>query len=124
MPPQQTGGIPAAHMRAFIPPSRMEFHVQRQWACALFVLLQAWKVTDLFQVYHASYPEQYSGILAKWWFIDFLYLVALYIAKIPWLQFTAVKTVLLTLLMFWIDWTIFAMPAVSSFYLFFGYVFL
>lgn len=113
-PPQQQrqgGGIPVAHARALIPASRMEFHIQRQWAAALFVLLQAWKVTDLFLVYNASYPEQYSGILAKWWFIDFIYFSALYIAKIPWLQFTLIKTLLLTFGMLWLDWTIFAMPA-------------
>lgn len=110
MPPQQPGGIPIAHMRALIPASRMEFHVQRQWAFALFVLLQAWKVTDLFLVYNAAYPEQYNGILGKWWLIDFSYFIALYIVKIPWLQFTLVKTLLLSFGMLWLDWTIFAMP--------------
>lgn len=113
MPPQQTGGIPASHRRALIPSSRVEFHLQRRYAAAFFAGLQAWKVSDLLYVYTAAYPEQQSGVLAKWLLIDTCYLIALFIAQIPWLQFTLVKTIFLSILLAFSNITLFAAPAVS-----------
>lgn len=116
MPPQQTGGIPAAHMRALIPPSRMEFHVQRRWAISIFVFLQAWKLSDLLLVYSASYPEQYHGILFKWLLLESCYFGALHVAKIPWLQFPVWKTVSLILFFSLLNSSVFAGTTVSNFY--------
>ncbi|KAG0797154.1 hypothetical protein G6F22_004612 [Rhizopus arrhizus] len=113
MPPTQGRPIPQAHKRALIPSSTIDFPVQRRWAASIFVALQAWKTADLFSVYRASYPEQYNGILLKWWLIDAFYFLALYIAKIPWLQFTAPKTLLLTFILFWIDLALFSVPSVG-----------
>lgn len=119
MPPQQTGGsVPVAHLRALIPASVMEFHIQRRWAISIFILLQAWKVADLLSTYSAAYPEQHNGLLSKWFLIDALYLIALHIAKIPWLQFSKPKTLCLILLTTLIDLTIFSRHAVSILYLF------
>lgn len=120
MPPQQTGGsVPAAHLRALIPSSVMEFHYQRQCAIAILVALQAWKLKDFFDVYYTAYPELYSGIISKWWFIDAFYLIALYIAKIPWLQFTTMKTICLMFIAFAFDLSVFSFPTVSAFLFFF-----
>ncbi|KAI7879844.1 uncharacterized protein EV154DRAFT_450858 [Mucor mucedo] len=92
MPTEQSNGIPAAHRRALIPPSQMEFHNQRLYAISIFVLLQAWKLADLLLVHSATYPEQHQGTLLKWCLIDATYFVALHVAKIPWLQFPFWKT--------------------------------
>lgn len=120
MPPQQTGGsVPAAHMRALIPSSVMEFHLQRQYATAIFVALQAWKIKDLFAVYFTAYPELYNGIISKWWFIDAFFLIALYIAKIPWLQFTIMKTICLMFIACAFDLSVFSVSTVSTFYFYF-----
>ncbi|GAA5817575.1 hypothetical protein MFLAVUS_011123 [Mucor flavus] len=114
MPPQQTGGsVPAAHMRALIPSSVMEFHLQRQYATAIFVALQAWKIKDLFAVYFTAYPELYNGIISKWWFIDAFFLIALYIAKIPWLQFTIMKTICLMFIACAFDLSVFSVSTVG-----------
>ncbi|CEI90593.1 hypothetical protein RMCBS344292_04914 [Rhizopus microsporus] len=114
MPSQQQGRpVPLAHTRAFIPSSTIDFPVQRRWAVSIFVLLQAWKATDLFTVYQAAYPEQYNGIFFKWFLIDAIYMLALYIAKIPWLQFSALKTIFLTMLLFWINLILFSVPSVG-----------
>ncbi|CAO3661533.1 unnamed protein product [Rhizopus microsporus] len=114
MPSQQQGRpVPLAHTRAFTPSSTIHFPVQRRWAVSIFVLLQAWKTTDLFTVYQATYPEQYSGIFFKWFLINAMYMLALYIAKIPWLQFSALKTIFLTVLLFWIDLILFSVPSVG-----------
>lgn len=109
----QGAPVPYAHQIALIPSSRMEFPIQRRWAAAIFVLLQTLKISDLWKVYTAAYPEQYNGILMKWFLIDAAYLIALYIAKIPWLQFSLLKTILLSFFMFWVDFMLFAMPIVS-----------
>jgi nucleoporin POM152 len=114
MPPQQTGGIPAAHRRARIPSSRMEFHVQRRWAAAIFAALQAYKMTDLVLVYAAVYPEQHGGLLLKWLFYDTAYLIALFFVQIPWLQFTLVKTLFLITFMVIFNVVLFTVPTVSS----------
>lgn len=113
MPPQQPQSGHEAHRRALIPSSRMEFPVQRRWAFSIFVFLQAWKVADLFVIFTASYPEQYNNYLLKWWLIDTLYLIALHVAKIPWLQFTVLKTTVLILLMMFANFIVFALPIVN-----------
>lgn len=118
MPPVnqvQARPVPYAHQIALIPNTRMEFPTQRRWAVAIFVVLQSCKIVDLFKVYTAAYPDQYNGILMKWFLIDAAYLVSLYIAKIPWLQFSLLKTILLTILVFWVDFMLFAMPIVSCY---------
>ncbi|KAI7906649.1 uncharacterized protein BX663DRAFT_483356 [Cokeromyces recurvatus] len=110
-PRQQPGGpVSEAHRLALIPSSRMEFPTQRRWAVSIFVLLQSWKITDLWLAYTAAYPEQYSGILMKWWLIDTIYLLCLHVAKIPWLQFSVIKTLLLTLFMLWLNFVLFVAP--------------
>lgn len=89
--------MPEAHRIALIPSSTMEFPVQRLWALSIFAGLQAWKVADLLLTYTASNVEQHSNVVFKWACIDTLYLFALYIARIPWLQFSIAKTVMLWL---------------------------
>lgn len=110
---QQSGHVSEAHKKALIPSSRMEFPVQRRWACSIFVFLQAWKLADLFVIFAATYPEQYNNYLLKWWLIDTLYLVILHVAKIPWLQFTVLKTTALILFMMFFNFIVFALPIVS-----------
>ncbi|KAI9267839.1 hypothetical protein BY458DRAFT_556205 [Sporodiniella umbellata] len=119
MPPQQGQPIPQAHQRALIPSSTIDFPVQRRWAASIFVALQAWKATDLVLVYQATYPEQYNGILLKWWLIDALYFFALYVAKIPWLQFSALKTLILATMLLWLDLAAFSAPTIGFTGLFF-----
>jgi nucleoporin POM152 len=114
MPPQPQSGH-EAQRRALIPSSRMEFPIQRRWAFSIFVLLQAWKAADLLVIFTATYPEQYNSYLAKWWFIDSIYLVALHVAKIPWLQFTVLKTTFLIFLLMFVNFIVFALPIVRSF---------
>lgn len=116
MPPVvQAQGVPVpyAHQRALIPATRMEFPTQRLWAFSIFVLLQALKAADFWRAYMAAYPDQHSGLLIKWWFIDFIYLLALYFAQIPWLQFSLLKTLLLSAFLCWIDFLVFTAPIVS-----------
>ncbi|CAO0793001.1 unnamed protein product [Mucor circinelloides] len=113
MPPVvQAQGVPVpyAHQRALIPATRMEFPTQRLWAFSIFVLLQALKAADFWRAYMAAYPDQHSGLLIKWWFIDFIYLLALYFAQIPWLQFSLLKTLLLSAFLCWIDFLVFTAP--------------
>jgi nucleoporin POM152 len=113
MPQQRGGPVPEAHRIALIPSSTMEFHVQRQWAAGIFVGLQAWKLADLLLVYTANDPEQYSGMLLKWGISDTLYLLALYIARIPWLQFSLLKTIMLAIAFIVFNNVAFVDPTVS-----------
>lgn len=114
IPPQQTVGIPATHMRPLIPASRMEFHTQRLYAVSIFVLLQAWKLADLLLVNFASNPEQHQGFLYKWVLIDTCYFVALHVAKVPWLQFSIWKTSFLIVMVSLINSLLFAGTGVSK----------
>ncbi|KAI9476070.1 MAG: hypothetical protein EXX96DRAFT_527054 [Benjaminiella poitrasii] len=119
---QRGGPVPVTHQLALIPSSRMEFPTQRRWAASIFVLLQSWKIADLWLVYTAAYPEQYSGMLAKWWLIDTIYLLCLHIAKIPWLQFSIIKTTLLTFFMLWLNFAIFVTPTIGFSGIFFKHL--
>ncbi|CEP16331.1 hypothetical protein [Parasitella parasitica] len=111
MPPlAQRPPVPYAHQIALIPNTTIEFPTQRLWAASIFTLLQSIKIIDIFRVYTAAYLDQYNGILIKWFFIDAAFLWALYMVKIPWLQFSFLKTVLLIFTMFWVDFIAFAMP--------------
>lgn len=104
-----------AHQRALIPQSRLDFPTQRLYAIAIFGALQAFKAFDTYKAYTAPYPEQYNGAFLKWWLIDFGYLVALWIVQIPWLQFSALKTIALAFLMGILDLLLFAIPLVGFF---------
>ncbi|KAF7728475.1 hypothetical protein EC973_006028 [Apophysomyces ossiformis] len=110
---QATGVLPAAHQRALIPPSTLEFPSQRLYALSIFVAAQALKLYDVYGAYWASYPEQYSGVLLKWWLIDTLYMLLLWVVKIPWLQFSGLKTMLLTLVLITFDVVLFSLPSVA-----------
>ncbi|KAI8880506.1 hypothetical protein K501DRAFT_191122 [Backusella circina FSU 941] len=101
-----------ASQRAFIPSSTLEFPIQRRWAASIFVLIQALKCVDLFALYTAEYPELYDGIVSKWLLFDALYFIILYFARIPWLQFSLFKTILLIVLMSLLDLFLFAYPTV------------
>jgi nucleoporin POM152 len=114
MPQQRGGPVPEAHRIALIPSSTMEFPVQRRWAAGIFAALQAWKAADLLLVYTASDPEQYSSMLFKWGCSDILYLLALYIARIPWLQFSFLKTIVLAFAFIIFNNVAFIDPTVSE----------
>ncbi|KAL0073492.1 hypothetical protein F4703DRAFT_1947459 [Phycomyces blakesleeanus] len=105
--------IPVAHNRALIPSNRVPFPTQRIYAVSAFVLLQTIKAYDIFITYTASYPEQYSGFMLKWWLFDVAYLIALWIVKIPWLQFSTFKTILLSLSIMALDAVIFEIPVMA-----------
>ncbi|KAI8146224.1 hypothetical protein BJV82DRAFT_600953 [Fennellomyces sp. T-0311] len=103
----------AAHQRALIPSTYIEFPTQRLYAISIFVLLQAIKLYDIYCVYSASYAEEYSGMFIKWWIFDSLYMVSLWIVQIPWLQFSFMKSLILALLLILIDLVLFAVPTAS-----------
>ncbi|KAI9013365.1 hypothetical protein CLU79DRAFT_890506 [Phycomyces nitens] len=105
--------IPVAHVRSLIPSSRVPFPTQRSYSAAIFVLLQALKAYDIYTAYTASYPEQYSGFMLKWWLFDIAYLIALWIAKIPWLQFSGIKTIVFCLGFMFLDALIFEIPVMA-----------
>jgi nucleoporin POM152 len=100
-----------AASRALIPDRFIDFPSQRLWAVAIFGLLQSLKIVDLIQLYWTSHPENYGGSLFKWWCLDLLYLFALWIVKIPWLQFSNTKTLVLVVLVLLVNPIIFAMPS-------------
>jgi nucleoporin POM152 len=102
--------------RALISPSTIEFPTQRLWACSIFVLLQSLKALDFFALYGSRFPDQYSGITFRWCVIDTIFMLVLHLVKIPWLQFRLLKTVLLTLLMCWLNMSIYSFTAVSYIY--------
>lgn len=106
--------ISAAHQRALIPSSSLEFPTQRLYAISIFVLLQALKLYDAYGAHLSSHLEQYSGILLKWWFIDSVYMFALWVLQIPWLQFSGLKSICLALLLILIDLLIFTISPVST----------
>ncbi|KAI8393455.1 uncharacterized protein BYT42DRAFT_551090 [Radiomyces spectabilis] len=111
---QAAGQAPAmlpTHQRALIPPTTLDFPTQRLYAISFFVLLQAFKLYDAINVYWTSHPEQYSGVLIKWWIIDVLYIALLWIVKIPWLQFTAFKSIFLAVLLTMLDVAFFVLPS-------------
>lgn len=117
MPPvvqAQGPPVPYAQQRALIPATRMEFPTQRLWAFSIFVLLQALKAADFWRAYMAAYPEQHGSPLGKWCLVDIIYLFALYFAQIPWLQFSLLKTVLLSISLCYIDFLAFSIPIVSG----------
>ncbi|KAI8979759.1 hypothetical protein BDF20DRAFT_835729 [Mycotypha africana] len=128
MPPPQQRGRPRlteAERKALIPSSTMEFAIQRRWAVTIFVCLQAMKIADVFRRFTAAYPEQYEGLVLKWWMLDALYFIILHIAKIPWLQFTPLKTIFLICVMLVTNFILLAVPYQGAglqalFTLFFG----
>ncbi|ORY99344.1 hypothetical protein BCR43DRAFT_489127 [Syncephalastrum racemosum] len=125
IPPQrQQSALASAQQRALIPQSTIDFPSQRYYALSLLAVLQGLKLYDLVNVYSAAYPEQYSGMLMKWWLLDALYLFGLWILQIPWLQFSGIKTILFVILTCFINLVLFALPsaAISSalFKVFFG----
>ncbi|KAI9311595.1 hypothetical protein BX666DRAFT_1996701 [Dichotomocladium elegans] len=105
--------IPLTHQRALIPASFIEFPTQRLYAISAFVLLQAFKLYDVFLVYYAHYPEEYNGILLKWWLVDAMLLLALWILQIPWLQFSFFKTGWLIAFLMGVDVLLFSLPSAT-----------
>ncbi|CAO3696453.1 unnamed protein product [Umbelopsis ramanniana] len=79
--------------------------------CSHFGLLQSLKIVDLIQLYWTSHPENYGGSLFKWWCLNLLYLFTLWIVKIPWLQFSNTKTLVLALLVLLVNPILFALPS-------------
>ncbi|KAI9250213.1 hypothetical protein BDA99DRAFT_564180 [Phascolomyces articulosus] len=108
--PNASSATLVAHQRALIPSTSIEFPTQRLYAISIFVGLQALKIFDIYSIYTAAYPEQHSGTFFKWWIIDAMYMIALWIVQIPWLQFSVFKTGGLTLILFFIDLLIFGIP--------------
>ncbi|KAI8060399.1 uncharacterized protein B0P05DRAFT_557984 [Gilbertella persicaria] len=110
MSQQRDRPVPAAHKIALIPPSVMEFPVQRRWAATIFAALLAWKATQFISLWTSSDPELYSRVLFKSFLLDTLYFSVLYIVKIPWLQFSLLKTLLLIFGMYGIGACTFSLP--------------
>jgi nucleoporin POM152 len=100
-----------AASRALIPDRFIDFPSQRLWAVAIFGLLQAMKVVDLVHLYWTWQNGNYGTLLLKWWSFDLLYLFALWIVKIPWLQFSNTKTLVLALFVLITNPIIFALPS-------------
>ncbi|OBZ91822.1 hypothetical protein A0J61_00138 [Choanephora cucurbitarum] len=109
-PPPQGRPVPAAHRRALIPSAFMEFPVQRRWAAAVFMALVGWKLTQFIALWTSSDPELYSRVLIKSFFFDAAYFFGLYIVKIPWLQFSLVKTLFLIFCTYGIEVCTFSLP--------------
>ncbi|KAI8973029.1 hypothetical protein BDB01DRAFT_749580 [Pilobolus umbonatus] len=118
MPP----GTPEAHRRAFISSTTMEFPVQRRWAASIFILLQAWKLSDLLLTYTSTDPTLSSTHMVKWWIYDTLYLIVLYIMRIPWLQFSLLKTIVLIFTLLMTNLILFVMPTFSMSSLFISHL--
>ncbi|KAI7868786.1 hypothetical protein BDF14DRAFT_1790894 [Spinellus fusiger] len=110
-PSAASSAVPIAHQRALISPLRIPFPTQRGYAIALFVVLQSIKAYDILLSHRATYDGQYSGMMLKWWVWDIAFLTALWIVKIPWLQFSGLKTIVLSLLMMVFDAVLFEIPA-------------
>ncbi|KAI8337024.1 hypothetical protein BC941DRAFT_513687 [Chlamydoabsidia padenii] len=107
---QTVGPASLAQQRALIPPSVMDFPLQRLMVTAIFGLLQMIKIFHGFQALTAAYPEQYDGICFKWWMADGLFIFVLYILRIPWLQFSSFKSIFLFTLLMTMDVLIFVGP--------------
>ncbi|KAI8098635.1 uncharacterized protein BX664DRAFT_319225 [Halteromyces radiatus] len=113
MPERQRQTVRAttlAHQRALIPSSFMDFPLQRLVATIIFGTLQTIKIFYAFRTYTATYPEQYNGILLWWWFLDATFIFVLYVFRIPWLQFSSLKSILLVIFLSTIDVLIFVGP--------------
>ncbi|KAI8066421.1 hypothetical protein BC940DRAFT_258202 [Gongronella butleri] len=104
------GRVPSAQQRALIPGTVMDFPTQRLYATLVFGSLQAYKVYDLFRASLEAVPEASSGLVVKWIALDCLYMAALYITRIPWLQFSLLKTLFLLTLLWSLDICVFVGP--------------
>lgn len=117
MPEPQRQAVRAdilAQQRALIPPSVMDFPLQRLVVTAIFGLLQTIKVFYSFRVLSATYHEQYNGICGWWWTIDALFILTLYILRIPWLQFSTLKSFFLITVLMTVDVLLFMGPQVKD----------
>ena len=70
-----------------IPLSLIDAPTQRFFAVAFYLILQMWKLIDYAYYSNISQTES-TWLLLKWTFIDGMYLTALPILRIPWLEFS------------------------------------
>ncbi|ORX58777.1 hypothetical protein DM01DRAFT_1282670 [Hesseltinella vesiculosa] len=105
--------MPSAQQRALISPTRIDFPTQRLIATLIFVSLQSYKVYHLVAASLISHSYAYSGLFWKWMLYDCIYIFALYVARIPWLQFSILKSIFLVSLLWSVDMCMFVGPAVS-----------
>ncbi|ORZ14614.1 hypothetical protein BCR42DRAFT_417294 [Absidia repens] len=92
---ETVGATPLAHQRALIPSSVMNFPLQRLMATTVLVFLQAIKIYYVARIITATTPELYDDSYRWCSFLDAMFIVALYIFRIPWLQFTLLKSLIL-----------------------------
>ncbi|ORZ08960.1 hypothetical protein BCR42DRAFT_382174 [Absidia repens] len=92
---QTVRNVPLAHQRALIPPSLIDFPLQRLIATTIFMSLQTLKIFYAFRNLTTSYPEQYHGTTGWITLLDIIFILVLYICRIPWLQFSLLKSLLL-----------------------------
>ncbi|KAI7857423.1 hypothetical protein BDC45DRAFT_459107 [Circinella umbellata] len=116
--PNASSATLAAHQRALIPSTSIEFPTQRLYAMSILIALQGFKLFEAITINSALHPEQHTYSFLKWLFIDCLYLIALWIVQIPWLQFTFNKTIFFGLVLFLLDLLVFRIPlaALTSFW--------
>ena len=111
--PNASSATLVAHQRALIPSTSIEFPTQRRYAMSILIALQGFKLFEAITINSALHPEQHTYSFLKWLFIDCLYLIALWIVQIPWLQFTFNKTIFFGLVLFLLDLLVFRIPLVS-----------
>lgn len=110
---QTVRNVPLAHQRALIPPSFIDFPLQRLIATTIFTLLQTLKIFYAFRNLTTSYPEQFdsTGWLTL---LDIVFVLCLYICRIPWLQFSLLKSLVLIMTFTMFNTLVFVGPVVSE----------
>ncbi|EWC45052.1 hypothetical protein DRE_06332 [Drechslerella stenobrocha 248] len=102
--PRQDAPTIVTDMHPYIPTSVIDAPTQRLYACSLFVLLQAYKLSDIWKLY-AMDDDSISELwfILKWVAIDGVFLRLLPLLQIPWLTFSAYATALQIILMSFAD---------------------
>ncbi|KAI7869276.1 hypothetical protein BDF14DRAFT_1783098, partial [Spinellus fusiger] len=98
---------------ARISPLKIDFPTQRYYAAAIFTLLQAMKIYDAWQKYYSTGLLTPGENAFMWCICDVLFMTILWFVRIPWLQFTELKTVLLSLILILMNFILFAMPVAA-----------
>ncbi|KAI8344547.1 hypothetical protein BC941DRAFT_387222 [Chlamydoabsidia padenii] len=104
------GALPPAHELALIPASFMDFPLQRLVATSVFTLLQLLKIYHVARVLIATYPELYDGTLFWWCCIDAIFVIILFFLRIPWLQFSRIKSAFIITSLMLFNMLVFAGP--------------
>ncbi|KAK6346996.1 hypothetical protein TWF696_007088 [Orbilia brochopaga] len=101
---KQDASKAAPNVGPYIPTNVIDAPTQRLYVCAVFVLLQAYKLSDVWKLY-ALDDDSISELwfILKWVAIDGVFLRLLPLLQIPWLTFSTYATVLQIIVMSFTD---------------------